>query len=425
VVVGRAARLRGAGGGGLGAGGGGFAMGGAVVPGPGLPSGRRAAYRKALTTRPQATRPRAALPRRANLVKPLRSQLRKAPTRPLGAHKAATLGKQGGRAVLKPRLNRHAGVRNNKNARRQKGQKFHCSFDGDTLVHTDRGFVPIRDVRVGDDRVWARHETTGEMGWKRVIAHVSDSYDRVYHVKIRNLGTGAEHTIRSNYVHPFYVDGGDWVRASDLKPGQRLLNDDADWSEVVSVRSNAGTLVAFNLTVAEFQTYFIRGNDESAAESVWVHNATHCPIERSEARIGQLRKPAKKMLRGEDILMKPKDGLQSSRGEKFSNVKTGRPGEPNSKYLWTIANRGVNIALEKTKWKIPRGTVVHSNLSSKARIGGEVWFKNKNTVVINSHSGRFGDRAGITKKQWKATVKYWESMGYKVETQPHRAEYKR
>ena len=57
-------------------------------------------------------------------------------------------------------------------------------------------------------------------------------------------------------------------------------------------------------------------------------------------------------------------------------------------------------------------------ISSEASIGGEAWFGPNNSVTINAGSGRFGDAAGITRPQWDATAKLWESLGYKVDPVP-------
>jgi filamentous hemagglutinin len=46
--------------------------------------------------------------------------------------------------------------------------------------------------------------------------------------------------------------------------GYRLLNDDASWAEVVSVAVVDAPLLAFNLTVEGFHTYFVAA-DEGAA----------------------------------------------------------------------------------------------------------------------------------------------------------------
>jgi filamentous hemagglutinin len=50
---------------------------------------------------------------------------------------------------------------------------------------------------------------------------------------------------------------GYWVAAANLLAGHRLLNDDASWAEVVSVSVINEPLLAYNLTVEGFHTYFV------------------------------------------------------------------------------------------------------------------------------------------------------------------------
>jgi len=114
---------------------------------------------------------------------------------------------------------------------------------------------------------------------------------------MRDVATGAEQTIISNRIHPYFVqtkrkvansseghvyagvlDNGHWVDAQYLEVGDRLLNSDESWSEVVSVEVVEKPLKAYNLTVANDHTYFIAGaaNDNftqnNLAKAVWVHN---------------------------------------------------------------------------------------------------------------------------------------------------------
>ncbi len=170
-------------------------------------------------------------------------------------------------------------------ARREKYTPSTCSFDGDTLVKTNNGFFPIRDVQVGDS-VWARDEYTGKMGFKAILAQYSNPYEETVSVTIRDQDTAVEQTIISNRIHPYFVQlpasagavasseghiyqgkisNGAWVDAADLKLGYRLLNDDNTWAEVVSVKVEAKTLKAFNLTVADYHTYFVAANDEASS----------------------------------------------------------------------------------------------------------------------------------------------------------------
>jgi len=117
-------------------------------------------------------------------------------------------------------------------------------------------------------------------------------------VTIRDLESGAEQTIASNRVHPFYVadegpgltlaagggaapvigtnDTGRWVQAHNLVAGDRLLNADEGWSEVTAVRIERKPLLAYNLTVADFHTFFVKAPEANDNAAVWVHNTRRC-----------------------------------------------------------------------------------------------------------------------------------------------------
>ena len=177
-----------------------------------------------------------------------------------------------------------------------------CSFHGDTLVATQRGYTAIRDIVPGVHRVWSRDERTGRTAWKPVTAQYSNPYEETVRVAIRDVETGLGQTIVSNRIHPYFVRvrptsdllltggadvppsseghvyrgpiaGGRWVDAANLKPGFELLDDDGTWSRVESVEIAAEELRAYNLTVADFHTYFVAANADAPA--VWVHN--DCP----------------------------------------------------------------------------------------------------------------------------------------------------
>lgn len=137
-------------------------------------------------------------------------------------------------------------------------------------------------------------------------------------------------------------------------------------------------------------------------------------------KIGPLRDPAIIPKAGEARLIGFSEGLMTARASKFSGVKLGTYGDRSAKYIWTIDQRGVNIVKELSN----QITYKHTNLSRKAAIGGEVWFKDSKTVVINSGSGRFGDgNVQVGKSTYMAAVKAWEALGYKVEAKPFRERY--
>ena len=67
---------------------------------------------------------------------------------------------------------------------------------------------------------------------------------------------------------------GHWIDAGDLKPGYRLLNPDRSWAVVEAVRVEAKPLTAYNITVADTETYFVRGAGDDDVQPVWVHNCS-------------------------------------------------------------------------------------------------------------------------------------------------------
>ena len=174
-----------------------------------------------------------------------------------------------------------------------------CSFAGDTLVLTEAGKIPIRDIKAGMDRVWAKDEHSGHSSWRDVLAHYSNRYEETVHVTARDKA-GREHTISSNRIHPYFtrlaagavlavagatstpalsseghdydgnIAGGNWVDAQHLQPGDELLGAAGNWQTIVGVTVETKALLAFNLTVDEYSTYFVAG--DRLSEAVWVHN---------------------------------------------------------------------------------------------------------------------------------------------------------
>jgi len=174
-----------------------------------------------------------------------------------------------------------------------------CSFDGDTLVVTEEGYKPIRDIRANKDRVLAKDERSGDLGWKDVLAQYSNQYEETVHVTASDA-SGRVQTIISNRIHPYFariaasaliatasvvsnpaiateghvyagsIQGGAWVDAQYLKPGDELLGENDQWQVVESVVVEDAPLEAFNLTVDDYSTYFVAGGED--AKAVWVHN---------------------------------------------------------------------------------------------------------------------------------------------------------
>ena len=143
------------------------------------------------------------------------------------------------------------------------------------MVKTADGYKAIARVRASD-RVFAKDEASGETGYKPVTARYGNPYQETVYIEVSD-GLGKIQTLVSNRIHPFY-SGGKWIKAEDLKAGSRLFAENGAEQTVQSVTVKQEPLQAYNLTVADWHTYFVKG-DKAETEGVWVHNA--CPPKRT------------------------------------------------------------------------------------------------------------------------------------------------
>lgn len=164
-----------------------------------------------------------------------------------------------------------------------------CSFRGDMLVQTITGYKPISEVQIGN-MVLSKNEITGKLTYQSVSQHYNNAYSQTVYINIKDE-SGNTQTIVSNKIHPFFtqvstndslppsseghdyqgdIDNAQWIDASNLKAGYKLLSEDGQWQVVQSVIQTEEPLSAYNLTVNNDHTYFITGSD--SAYGVWVHN---------------------------------------------------------------------------------------------------------------------------------------------------------
>ena len=147
------------------------------------------------------------------------------------------------------------------------------------MVKTADGYKAIARIRAGD-RVFAKDEASGETGYKPVTAQYGNPYQETVYIEVSD-GLGKIQTLVSNRIHPFYSDGK-WIKAEDLKAGSRLFAENGAEQTVQSVTVKLEPLQAYNLTVADWHTYFVKG-DKAETEGVWVHN--ECPYGKSPRKI--------------------------------------------------------------------------------------------------------------------------------------------
>ncbi|HFC6479832.1 TPA: polymorphic toxin-type HINT domain-containing protein [Neisseria meningitidis] len=129
------------------------------------------------------------------------------------------------------------------------------------------------------EHVFAKDETSEKTGYKPVTARYGNPYQETVYIEVSD-GIGNSQTLISNLIHPFYSDGK-WVKAEDLKAGSRLYSESGKTQTVRNIIVKPTPLKAYNLTVADWHTYFVKGN-QAETEGVWVHN--DCPYDKGNQR---------------------------------------------------------------------------------------------------------------------------------------------
>ncbi|GLR58825.1 hemagglutinin repeat-containing protein [Rhizobium indigoferae] len=177
-----------------------------------------------------------------------------------------------------------------------------CSFDGSTLVKTAGGFTAISEIRPDETLVWSRDEQ-GREGYKLVLAKIREEHAQTAYLTLKSEATGRQQTIITTTNHPFFavlsggravpvalpegqfyrgpIKDGAWIAAGDLRSGEKLLDADGSWSSVVDIRVEDKPLNAYNLTIADFHTYFVKQAGNDAQETVWVHNSCLPSVEKA------------------------------------------------------------------------------------------------------------------------------------------------
>ena len=199
-----------------------------------------------------------------------------------------------------------------------------CCFVAGTLVLTSNGHANIEDLEVGD-KVLAQNTATGEVAYKPITERFVEKNRPIYEIKVVNA-QGEITAMETTDDHPFYVlrdaqnpyvktdavhgqsslqttqaEAGNWKLSKDLMAGDRIRTHDvamqnADSSDPTAtitaatntaIKSTAGETqnqevvvlssqftgnydLTFNLSVADFHTYFVTG------QNVLVHNCDKC-----------------------------------------------------------------------------------------------------------------------------------------------------
>lgn len=130
-----------------------------------------------------------------------------------------------------------------------------CCFVAGTLVATENGLVPIEEIDEGD-LVWSRDEETGETLLKVVTGLIRRHEREIWEVEIVHAD-GMIEIFETTDDHPWWIEGAGWFKTMELITGQQVTTKDHGLSEIRRVEHIDRIDATFNLTVADFETYFV------------------------------------------------------------------------------------------------------------------------------------------------------------------------
>ncbi|HEY4243140.1 MAG TPA: polymorphic toxin-type HINT domain-containing protein [Kofleriaceae bacterium] len=148
----------------------------------------------------------------------------------------------------------------------------HNCFVGGTLVHAERGLVPIEEIRIGD-RVWSENVETGSIELKSVARTFVTTDQAVSRLVFFSPQTGAE-DVTVTGGHPMWTHDG-WVLAGDLVVGAEVLRESGEWAVVVEIDAEQAPATVYNFEVDDFHAYFV------GLERLLVHNSSFPSFDRA------------------------------------------------------------------------------------------------------------------------------------------------
>ncbi len=105
-------------------------------------------------------------------------------------------------------------------------------FVAGTLVHTDKGLVPIEKLRVGD-KVLAQPEMKGEQAYKRVV-NTFEFEDKDVYLLIFGTQDKVDQIVATGN-HPFWVKDRGWLQLCDISPGEEFELPDGTFASAYCV----------------------------------------------------------------------------------------------------------------------------------------------------------------------------------------------
>jgi hypothetical protein len=124
-------------------------------------------------------------------------------------------------------------------------------FAGDTLVKTERGKIPIRNVSIGD-WVWSWSEVDGAFGYHQVVGTSENIAGEIVEIAV------GDDVVRATPNHPVWVKSVGWLPCGELQTGDEIeALGGAARVDSVRYASVPGGVKVYNLTVEYAHTYYV------------------------------------------------------------------------------------------------------------------------------------------------------------------------
>jgi hypothetical protein len=132
------------------------------------------------------------------------------------------------------------------------------------------------------------------------------------------------------------------------------------------------------------------------------------------------RKPAnsdelKQMTSADGMMDLPAAPADSGQLQVVTQLPDTESAAANARYLWVVRSDDLPLALEECSWgkSLESGTIKHSNLTggAPAHSGGEIWFCDERTIIVNADSGRYGADSPQELEDFVAALR---DCGYRV-----------
>lgn len=188
-----------------------------------------------------------------------------------------------------------------------------------TLVDTEIGLRPIEEIAVGD-KVWARNENTGETALKEVTDLIQRHERVIWEVSLTGANGEAER-FETTDDHPWWIAGQGWKKTEELIAGMAVVTRDGRGMVIASVVETDRTDATYNLTVADFETYFV------GEQQVLVHNCDPKSLTSSSKVGDKVKTPDNSP--GDFTKLKGGQGFKENKtGTIFQKSNTNHSGDP-------------------------------------------------------------------------------------------------